>query len=73
MTDVPYSNREIDSHFKEIKDTLARIESQTTKTNGRVDNLENWRSYTAGAIAVIILIGVLIVGFLITKVLEFSQ
>lgn len=40
MTDN-YSNREIDSHFKEIKETLCRIEAQTVKTNGRVNILED--------------------------------
>jgi hypothetical protein len=35
-----YSNREIDTMFKEIKDQLDRIEGQTTRTNGRVTRLE---------------------------------
>jgi hypothetical protein len=35
-----YSNREIDRMFKEITDSLVRIEEQTTKTNGRVTRLE---------------------------------
>lgn len=33
--------------------TLTRIEVQTTKTNGRVDKLENWRNYIVGAIAIL--------------------
>lgn len=40
MTDTPYQNREIDEKFTDIKDTLLRIEAQTTKTNGRVNKLE---------------------------------
>lgn len=40
MTDTPYANREIDEKFTDIKDTLLRIEAQTTKTNGRVNKLE---------------------------------
>ena len=40
MQDQDYSNRELDSHFITIKDSLARIETQTVKTNGRVNRLE---------------------------------
>jgi hypothetical protein len=49
----PYSNREIDGHFHEMKETLCRIENQVTKTNGRVSSLEAWRNFTVGAVAVI--------------------
>lgn len=51
----PYSNREIDNHFTDIKSALARIEEQTTKTNGRVSKLENWRSLLIGGWAILIL------------------
>jgi hypothetical protein len=40
MEESPYANREIDEKFSDIKDSLNRIESQTTKTNGRVRWLE---------------------------------
>ena len=60
MQEQPYSNREIDIHFQDIKESLARIEAQTTKTNGRVSALEAWKSasvgYTAGAGACIVII-----------------
>ena len=59
--DNRYSNREIKAFFNEIKDTLERIETQTTKTNGRVNKLENWRSYLLGGIAIISSIVVVIV------------
>ena len=56
-----YSNREIDMLLESIKqhinDTitspLKRIEDQTTKTNGRVSSLENWRNYITGAIVIL--------------------
>lgn len=59
-----YTKREIDLLITGIKEhisdvvvrPLERIEIQTIKTNGRVNNLENWRGYTAGAIAVIIIV-----------------
>jgi hypothetical protein len=40
MTDQPYTNRELDHHFSEIKETLGRIEQQTIRTNGRVTKCE---------------------------------
>lgn len=40
MGEQDYSNRELDSHFDVIKETLDRIEKQVLKTNGRVNKLE---------------------------------
>lgn len=40
MSDDPYTKRELDFHFSEIKETLARIEAQTIRTNGRVNKCE---------------------------------
>lgn len=56
MAEAQYSNREIREFFSDIKDTLSRIENQTTRTNGRVTKLEMRNSYIAGAIAVISII-----------------
>lgn len=56
----PYSNRELDEKFYDIKDSLNRIEEQTKKTNGSVASLKIWRAYLTGGMAVII--------FLVTSV-----
>ena len=71
-----YSKRELDLIFTEIKEALKRIENhnresfmrietQTTKHNGRMSSLEKWRAYITGAISVIILIGLPIVAWLV--------
>jgi hypothetical protein len=49
----PYSNRELDEKFGDIKESLNRIEAQTTKTNGSVANLKLWRAYLTGAVTII--------------------
>ena len=36
----PYANREIDEMMRDIKDSLSRIEVQTTKHNGRLSKVE---------------------------------
>lgn len=51
MPEEPYKNRELDEKFEDIKASLNRIETQTTKTNGSVANLKMWRAYTLGFIA----------------------
>lgn len=76
MNDKPYTNREIDLLLQSIKqhidDTVAtplsRIEAQTTKTNGRVTRLENWKSYIAGGLALLTIIGLPLLWMLVTDV-----
>lgn len=73
-----YTNRELDAKFKRVEEvitetgrdlnvTLNRIEVQTTTTNGRVNRLENWRSFQAGALAVITLIVIPLLGWALWK------
>ena len=59
--DQEYSKREIDTFMKEIQDTLNLILGQTSKTNGRVGSLENWRWFITGGLAII---SVLIIPYL---------
>ena len=68
--ETEYSNREINEMFKDVKATLERIEAQTTKTNGRVTNLEKWQSYIKGGIAVICLLLVPVAIYFITQTIS---
>lgn len=53
MTDEPYSKRELDIHFTEIKRDLKEIKVQTTKHNGRLTNVERWMYGMAGGLTVL--------------------
>lgn len=66
--DIPYSNREIDNHFKDVKETLERIENQTTATNGKVASIQTWRERTNGAMMVVTTILVPILGWALWQV-----
>lgn len=58
--DRPYSNRELDHYFNDIREKFLgaieeiakdtkEIKIQTTKTNGRVTRLEHWRTAVLAA------------------------
>lgn len=49
MPEQEFTNREINTKFDSIKEVLLRIETQTTKTNGRVTTLEEKNSERKGA------------------------
>lgn len=52
-----YTIKDVIEEFRDdMKATLARIEAQTTKTNGRVSNLENHRAYLWGAFSLLTLL-----------------
>lgn len=57
-----YSIKDVIEEFRrDTKESLERIEKQTTKTNGRVDSLEHHRSYLWGAYTVLSLFGGVII------------
>lgn len=63
MTDKPYSNREIDAKHGEILKVLNRIEIQTTKTNGKVTQLERKNYIFMGAMSVVLIVVIPILGW----------
>ena len=56
MTDKDYSKREIDDKLGTIMNFLQRIETQTTKTNGRVSKLERNLMILAAVFATVTLL-----------------
>jgi hypothetical protein len=52
MSDEPYTKRELDHFFLELKEQLDRIEGHVSKTNGRVSGLEHWRTFLVGSFTV---------------------
>jgi hypothetical protein len=50
-----YSRRELEHYFKDMKDDVAEIKTQTQKTNGRVNKME-MRLYIIGAVVATLLI-----------------
>lgn len=59
------NNQTIRHILNDIKSELKELKEIATKTNGRLTKLELWRSYIAGAMAVVILL-------LIPLVLKFA-
>lgn len=52
MNQENYSKREMDEQFKDIKESLDRIEIQTTRHNGRLSVVEKWMYTMSGAIVI---------------------
>ena len=49
----PMSQEIIVHTLKDIQNDVKEIKLQTTKTNGRVSSIENWRAFMTGCVAVI--------------------
>lgn len=50
-----YSKRELDEKFKDFKEQLDRIETQTTKHNGRMQKVERVLLIVGTAVAVLLI------------------
>lgn len=72
MDETNYSKRELDTMFKEIQESLKRIEAQTVKTNGSVSGLRIWRGYITGGIAVLTVVVLPILGYLAYQIIALS-
>lgn len=59
--------------FKDIREGQDRIETQTTKTNGRVRAIEKWRAFITGAVSVITLILVPLLGWSLLEIINFKE
>lgn len=65
MAEQPFSNREITAKFDEIIDIATRIETQTTKTNGRVTKLEELNATRNGVVSVVKWLGLAVFGIFV--------
>ncbi len=63
MENEQYMKREIDEKFGDIKDSLARIELQTTKHNGRLTSVEKTQYLAMGGVGVLAIIVIPILGW----------
>lgn len=52
----PFKNREITQMFDEVTETLKRIETQTTNTNGKVAEIQKWRERVNGGVLVAVFV-----------------
>lgn len=53
MSELTYNKERDDLLHKNIFDSLARIETQTVKHNGRMTKMESWRWLLTGAISIL--------------------
>lgn len=52
-----YTRKEIDLMIKNISENTDKLLTEMEKVNHRISNLEKWRAYLTGAVAVIMVLG----------------
>jgi hypothetical protein len=60
------SNELLDERLSNLDKKLEAILEQTTKTNGRVDNLESWRDRVSGALIPISILSPIFAGLIVS-------
>lgn len=64
----PYADEgEVKTTFGEIRATLARIEAQTTMTNGRVNHLEQFRYAVMAVVGLLVIQGGWLIAVLLSQ------
>lgn len=75
MPEEPYSKRELDHYFTDLREKflatingiasdVVEIKDQTKKTNGRVSKLEGWRNFILGMATLFVVVVMPLLGIL---------
>ena len=60
------SNELLDERLSQVDKKLEAILEQTTKTNGRVDDLESWRDRVSGALIPLSILSPIFAGLIVS-------
>ena len=71
--DNDYSKRELDHMFGDVHSKLDKILEQTTRHNGRMSKIERWQSYIQGALAIIGIIALPLLGWALLQVSDIDS
>lgn len=75
--EADYTKRELDSKFQDVTkhlleqdDVLKRIEIKITWTNGKIADVQAWRNYMSGGLAVLTTLVIPIIIYLVTRTIK---
>ena len=71
--DTDYTKRELDHMFGDVHSKLDLILVQTTKHNGRMTKMERWQSYIQGALAVLGIIVIPLLGWVMFRMVNIDK
>ncbi len=60
----------MDERLRSVAETLMRIETQTTKTNGRVRSLEVWKGFMIGGMSIL---SILVIPIVLIAIQQFFK